>query len=150
MRTISFRTADGRKVSFKVGKNPPRRKAATKKRPAAKRTSAKRKTTQKTSSRSCKTVQFKAGPSVEFCRAKATPAQRAAKKRRGKTLYKKNGLSKNAFVKGPSLTGTQIPKGKRSGDVFKNGKVTYRVISYTHPASGKRVRYALRVKATAK
>ena len=49
---------------------------------------------------------------------------------------------KNPFAKGPTLKKGDIPKGLKSGQVFKRGGKTYMVISYKHPVTNKVVRYA--------
>ena len=47
----------------------------------------------------------------------------------------------NPFAKGKTLPKTDIPKGKKSGDIFTKGSKRYIVISYTS-STGKRVRFA--------
>jgi hypothetical protein len=64
-------------------------------------------------------------------------ARNPQKKRRAPMARK----SCNPFAKGKTLSRTEIPKGKRSGDVFTKGGRRYMVISYT-TKTGKRVRYA--------
>lgn len=51
----------------------------------------------------------------------------------------------NPFAKGRRLTGSEIPKGKRKGEMFVKGGRTYVVVSYT-TSTGKRVRYAAPVR----
>lgn len=167
MSVVSFRTADGRVIKFtskpKRKKNPSntkgyraksrvasrvdaldalRRKAKKKAAPKRKVRKAAVKRKRVTSKTGCRTVKFKA------CRGAGTGKARKASK--GKTLYKKNGLAAHSFVKGKALKGTAALKGKKNGQVFKSAGKAYRMISYKHPSSGKMVRYALRVKASAK
>jgi hypothetical protein len=189
MAKITFRTADGRVVSFNSKgskgrrRNPsdsPRyragsrvasavdaldaagsaalraaRKASKAKRvvkavrPKARRVTIKRKA--KRSTKDCaptgaRRVRFSDGRVVTFRRAAG--CAKPAKARRGKSLYKRNNLSAFAFVKGPALKGKAL-QGKRKGQVFASGGKTYRMVSYV-TKTGKRVRFALRVKASAK
>jgi hypothetical protein len=188
MAKITFRTADGRVVSFtsKGGKarrrNPsdsPRyragsrvasavdaldaarsaalraeRKASKAKRavkavrPKAKKGAVKRTVKRRVAHKAdgCVSVKFRGGPVVDFCRPAG--ADKARKARKGKVLYQKNKLASHAFVKGKALKGKALT-GKRNGQVFTSGGKAYRMISY-RSKSGKTVRFALRVKASAK
>lgn len=49
---------------------------------------------------------------------------------------------KNPFASGKTLKWADIPKGLKSGQVFKKGGKNYMVISYRHPMTNKLVRYA--------
>jgi len=60
--------------------------------------------------------------------------------KKGKTMAKR----KNPRT--PLTKATAIPKGKRAGEHFTKGGKTYVVISYVQPSTGKRVRFARRVK----
>lgn len=180
MNKVVFRTADGRVVTFTAGKGKGRRKnpsdspryrsrrsvasrvdaldaarsaalkAAHPKRRVKKVTKrvAKKSVSHRVrcAPRSSRTVEFSDGRVVTFKRAAG--CNKAAKRRRGKKLAERN-LSPYTFVKGAALKGAAI-KGKKKGDVFTSGGKAYRVVSYQHPKSGKRVRFALRVKKSAK
>jgi hypothetical protein len=145
MAKITFRTADGRLVTFNrpSGKrrNPPKKaaKKTTMKR-TAKRGPAKR------SKSECREVPFRGGPLIKFCRPAGS--DKARKSAKGKVLYKENKLGAGRFVKGKSLKGAAI-SGKKNGQIITNGGKKYRVISY-RTKTGKQVRFALRVRATAK
>lgn len=179
MSKITFRTADGRVVTFSAGKGKGRRKnpswspryraqsrvaaavdAADKakhkaRRAASKATKAKaqakavKRTVKRTTKRAvrlddgCRDVKFRGGPKVTFCRPAGS--DKARKRRVAKTV-----LSDYRFVKGKPLTAPAALRGKRNGQVFTHGGKTYRMISYAHPSTGTRVRYAMRVKASAK
>jgi len=174
MAKITFRTASGRVVTFnsKSRRNPsdsPRYRASSRVARAVDRLDAARmemlRATKKakrgkpalaskkgktrlarTPAEGCVTVKFRKGPAVDFCRPAG--ADKARKRAKGKVLYRQNKLGAYAFVKGPALKGKALA-GKRSGQVFTSGGKTYRMISY-RSSSGRTVRYALRVKASAK
>lgn len=175
MSKVTFRTADGRVVTFSTGKGKGRRKnpswspryraqsrvaaavdAADKakrkaRRAASKATKAKaqakavKRTAKRTVRRAdgCRDVKFRGGPTVTFCRPAGS--DKARKRRVAKIV-----LSDYRFVKGKPLTAPAVLRGKRNGQVFTRGGKTYRMISYAHPSTGTRVRYAMRVKASAK
>lgn len=145
MPRVSFRTASGKRISFQTKKRNPRKRNAkrrnVKKRKKVKKVK-KRKKAKKAKKRSaCRTVTFKKPKrkKVKFC--KGAGKGKAAKKRRAKRV-----LKAYQFVKGKSVS---VPTGKRNGDIFTKGGKKYRAISYVS-STGKRVRYGLRVKASAK
>lgn len=53
----------------------------------------------------------------------------------------------NPHRRTPINRSVAIPKGVRAGERFTRGGKTFVVVSYIHPSSGKRVRFARRVKA---
>lgn len=112
---VSFRTADGKRVSFNA-KSP------------------KRSTNPKRNSK---------GRKRNPPKGKVPPQLRPYlfKKGHGKKKFKKGAKStKRARRCSPSRPSCPIPKGKRKGDIFTSGGNKYRVVSFVR--NGKRVRYA--------
>ena len=120
MARITFRTADGRKVTFDTKRNP----------------SSKRKPAKKASrTRSGKPRKGVVPPQLRpYLFKKKSASKRKAKK-----------STKKAKRCSPARASCVIPKGKRKGDEFTKAGIRYRVVSYM-TADGKRVRYAARVK----